>query len=77
MQGCVVLFQGKSARDRQLAVRVTILLQTCQASGWAAHKDECAIFRDVQWFVTRNWETGTNSYTFPVGKGPWYALAHH
>lgn len=58
-------------------MRVTILFQACQTGGWGTHKDECAIFRDVQWFATRNWETSVNTYTFPVERVPWRALAHH
>ncbi|KAN0100202.1 hypothetical protein V8E55_000186 [Tylopilus felleus] len=50
--------------------------KTCQNNGWLSHKDECAIFRDVQWFVTRNWETGIHTHTFPVEHVPWRALAH-
>ncbi|KAI9570129.1 hypothetical protein HD554DRAFT_2019081 [Boletus coccyginus] len=50
----------------------------CQKNGWMAHKDECGIFRDVQWFVTRNWETGTKTHMFPAVRVPWRAqLAHH
>lgn len=51
--------------------------QTCQTNGWMAHKDECAIFRDVQWFVTRNWETSINTHTFPAEQLPWRALVQH
>lgn len=60
-----------------LATRVTRTLQGCQKNGWTEHKDECGIFREVQWFVTRNWESGANAYAFPVEHVPWRALEYH
>ncbi|KAG6380754.1 hypothetical protein JVT61DRAFT_5137 [Boletus reticuloceps] len=49
----------------------------CQTNGWVAHKDECNVFRDVQWFVTRNWETGVHAHAFPVERVHRRALAQH
>ncbi|KAF9225315.1 hypothetical protein BS17DRAFT_778434 [Gyrodon lividus] len=48
--------------------------KTCQKDGWTAHKYKCAIFRDVQWFVSRNWESGRNTHSFLVGRASWNGL---
>jgi len=51
--------------------------KTCQTNGWQSHKEECAILRDVQWFVSRNWETGVNAHAFPIERAPWRPVARH
>jgi len=51
--------------------------KTCQTSAWATHKNKCPISRDVQWFVSRNWETSSNTYSFPVERASWKRLRRY
>ncbi|KAF9245657.1 hypothetical protein BU15DRAFT_70728 [Melanogaster broomeanus] len=48
--------------------------KACQTKGWKTHKDKCTLFRDVQWFVSRNWESGSKTHAFPVERASWNGL---